>query len=197
MRLEKLHYKRVRVGNVRDDVKLVLDYPVGEYIKSDGTKVKAHEREGSKVKKNRNLSSMQGIKNILSNEIKNDKTFEDIKKSFQKFKEQCSGKDIQNIISAGACHAINPASVHELKKKGWNIKSLTIEPKDNDEGLPEHTISIIKDKNGKIHIIDFLVEQFEDIYDIQFKANINQVIYTLEEYKDILKHYKQNILRIK
>lgn len=170
-----------------------------KYAKDPSGGAKAYHIEGIKPifhfdpvriqkKKVHKLNTKSNINKIVSELLKNAKDIKDIRQILSSFKEQWSSDDYQNIMSIGACHVINVAPIYQLRKNGFNIKSVSLTPK-NKDFLPIHCISIIIINNRK-YVIDFTLEQFDD-YEIPLNIPFNKVVYNITEYNIILKHYRK------
>ena len=134
------------------------------------------------------LSSKESINNTVSTILKDAKNINKVQQILSQFKKKWTSTDYQNIIEAGACHVINVAPIYQLRKNGFNIKSISLTPKNKDI-LPIHCISIISINNRK-YVIDFTLEQFDD-YEIPLNIPFNKVVYNITEYNIILKHYRK------
>jgi len=134
----------------------------------------------------KDLSSKNAINKTVSIVLRDAHTIIEVRKALYQFKNNWSSSDYQSIVEFGACHIINVAPVKQLRMNGFDVKPITLYPKNED--FPIHRISIIKYR-GNSYVIDFVLEQFDE-YDVSFNIkNVDKCVYKLDEYKVVFYDY--------
>jgi hypothetical protein len=141
--------------------------------------------DSSKKQKTTREEYDEEIKHVLDG-VEN---ISDVKQTLENWKKNWTSDDIQNILDYGACTYINGTIARTLKNKGFDAEVMIGEPKENDEDLPEHWITIINDPSGEKLIVDFVAEQFSDLYNVDIEDQ-DEVIRPISKYKNIMDLYE-------
>ena len=128
------------------------------------------------------------IHNTIEKKLSNVNNIQDVQNVLNDFKKSLSDDEYQNIISLGACELVNTSVGNILKDKGFDSDIKQGNPKNGDEDLPPHYISVIKGDDGKEYVVDLVAEQFRG-YNINYDFNDENGIHTMEEYKSIYDEY--------